>query len=387
MANQGYTHRIIKKGSEEGRSFEDYGSLHRYASFHGSKKFREYIANCTPTVTDGGGTAKAVASSTAVSDKGKTELTLVLAADTDDVEYDGQSVIIYYQNAAGDSKAASAAYNVANSTTEVAFTDLATGLVAVADFYCFDQDKYGVGTCVISSVVAQAGDNICIGITGLVAGIADPEICFAHINAAKDVPLLADIYGVGSIWGEREADDTDDDALVSSIIYLTPAGKLKEATCTNTTTHTTIIRYVDENGAYVGDFYRVRILETTQNLVKAHHVCDHDGATHYAVIEALSHVSCHTSYFACKESDCESYLGMIYCGWSITTDTCTIKITYTPYGDTIGHVRQRIFKLSQFIQINERLAPATEVTMTIQDSGVAAGLCTVEALYIDVSLL
>jgi len=382
MANQGFTHQI-KNNGDGGRSFEDYSSLHKYASRNGSKKFREYMANCQPTATDGAGTPKAVASSTAVTQIGKTELTLVLAADTDDIAYDFESVIVHYITAAGVKKTCSAAYNVANSTTEVAFTDINTGLIAVIDFYCFNQEDYADGLCVVSSIAAEAGDNICIGITGVVAGIADAEICFAHINTLKTSPLLADIYGVGSIYGERESDDAADDDLEQELYYVTPWGDIKEAFCTNTTTHTDIIRYVDENGVFVCDFYHIRELETTQTLVKAHHLCNDDGTKHHAVIEALAHTSCHTSFYALG-SDKESYIGKIYVGWSINNNTVTIKVTYTPYGDATPHTRIRT--LSYFdsgIDINERLAPLSLVTMTIEDGG-AAGIATIEAMYLDV---
>jgi hypothetical protein len=279
MANQGSTHKILQRTGES-RSFESYEALHKYCNHNGSKHYREYTHNCTPTATDGAGTVKAVASSTDVTNKGTpTGLTIVAACDADTAANRAMNVYIKYISILGAKKEAQCTLG-ANATTETALT---VSGVAVTDFLCFNQEDYGpvsgaatYGSCVTCSVALGAVTNLCIGVTGVVAGIADPDICYAHINTTKVYPLLADIYGVGSIWGEREADTEGDDGLVDTIEYATFYGAVKTATCTTTTTHTAIIRYIDASGCYVGDFFRVRTLSTTAALVKAHHVCDHD---------------------------------------------------------------------------------------------------------------
>ena len=216
MAKQGNVHRILSR-DDESRSFESYESLHKYCNRNGSKKFREYLNNCMPTATDAAGTAKAVASSTAVTNKGSTPLTLICACDADTPANRAMRVDIHYYTITKVKKDAYAT-TAGNATNEVAFHDAETGLVAVTDFYCFNQDDYGpvvaattYGYCVKAAVAIGAVTNLCIGVAGAVAGIADPEICFAHVNTNKVYPLLADVYGVGQIWGERQADDVGDD--------------------------------------------------------------------------------------------------------------------------------------------------------------------------------
>ena len=390
MVNQGFSKQILQRGTEEGRSFEDYQSLHKYCSQKGSKTFREYIANCAPTTTDGGGTAKAIASSTAVTNKGKAETELWGACDADTAANRLMKATVHYFDADGNKHNAKITLGAAADTV-TQFVDAETGLIGVSDFYCFNQEDYGkdslaptYGKCIETEVAIGAATNFIVGIqAGLIAGIADPEIAFAHINTTKVNPLLADIYGVGSIWGEREADDTSDDSLVTTITYNTPwSSELKTATCTNTTTHTAIIRYVDADGTYVGNFYRVRNLITTKILIKAHHVVDHDGATHYAVIEALNNISCHTSFYS-MSADIESYIGYVKAGWSTLTDVAIIKISYVPFGSTIAVVKQRTFEFNIDIQINERLAPNTPVSLTIEDGAVGAGLVDVDITYIE----
>jgi len=386
MANQGSTHKILQRTGES-RSFESYESLHKYCSHYGSKHYREFTANILVGATDGAGTAKAVASSTAVTEKGKTELTLVAASDVHDDALNNAIITVYYYTSAGVKYTATATLTSGATDTEVAFTKTVAG-TAVTDFYCFNQDDHGpvvgavtYGSAVVSSAVSAAR-NICVGITGLVAGIADPELCYAHINATKYYPLLADIYGQGQIWGEREADTAGDDTAVTTLEYITPWGEVKTATCTNTTTHSDIIRYIDADTTQVGDYYRTRTLTISFAPTKAHHVCDHDGATHYAVIEAAANCSCHVTYTALA-SAIECHIGEIHAGWSSLTGLCTLKLTYTPFGTSLEQTRTWQFYHDQVIKINERLAALTDVAMTVADDTGDAGIANVDVCYIE----
>jgi hypothetical protein len=388
MAIQGATKRILNAGTEEGRSFESFESLHKFCNRNGSKKMREYLANCTPTATDAAGTAKAVASSTAVANKSVATKTLVAACDADTPAMRAMHIHVMYFNTSGVKKEAHCTLG-ANATTETAFTDVTTG-TAVTDFYCFNTDDYGsissaptYASCIVAGVALGAVTNLCVGITGLVAGIADPDICFGHVNTTKVYPLLADLYGQGHIWEEREADDVADDSLVQTITYLTPWGELKTATVTTTATHTDIIRFIKADLSYVSDFYRIRTYESTQAFVKAHHICDHDGATHYAVIEALAMLSCHTSFMAIGEAYGQSFIGEVEMGASSLTGLTTVKITYTPFGSAIAITITRQFYHNNTWKVNQRLAPLSNVSMTVQDDTGDLTILTAEVPYVE----
>lgn len=397
MATSGFGMRILQ-GSGEGRSFESYESLHKFVNRNGTKHAREYL-NVVNSLASGGAGADIVVQSdtTATTDKAAGGATLVLASDTNDNAYDGQTVTVYYISSTdGSSKACRATFNAADSTTEVAFTDLATGLVPVTDFECFDVKNYGpvsgaatYSSAVYCSVAVQAGDNVCIGITGLVAGIADPDICYAHINATKQYPLITDCYGVGNVFGARESDAAGDDDNTQTLVYLTKWGEEKTATQANTATHTDIIQYVDADGDYVNDFYRVRTLESDGLLTKAHHLCDWDNATQYAVIEAVQSQMSNTNYMALGSAYGESYIGEIVCGWSIITDTVTVTVIFQPYGSPYLQIMKRTLggagkgPASEVIPINMRLEPCSVVQIQIADGAVASGLFNCSAYMLD----
>lgn len=300
-----------------------------------------------------------------ISQKGKTELTLVMASDTDDNAYDTKTVTIHYRTAAGTAKTAVATFNAANSTTEVAFVP------AVTDFYCWDLISYTAATVIVSSVAVQAGDNVYIGTTGLTA-----EIRYATIAAAATYPVHTTLFGVGHIWGAEETNTAGDVGKVITLSYYTPWGLVRTASFTLAADTTTIQRLVNtDTSLVVCDFYRLRSMTTTAAAGK--YICiAHDADklagtaaldTFYGVIEEGYHESMHTAYLSRYNCDC--WLSMICCNNAVATNIDTyLKLTYTPYGDTVAHVcmialsNNNVSKIEPMLQ----LAEATDVKFEIK---------------------
>ncbi|MCJ7481515.1 MAG: hypothetical protein MUO31_00965 [Thermodesulfovibrionales bacterium] len=302
---------------------------------------------------------------------GKGGLTLVMACDVNDNAYDTHTVYIRYITTTGTKGYCYATYDPTATTTEVAFVDVATGLVAVTDFYMPDTETYGV-LAVISSVAVQAGDNVCIGITGCVAGIADPNLTYIKILAAATSPTLANCHGVGSLWGRGEADSNDGDGTILTLDYITPWGTIVEgATCTINTTTTTAVKFFKSDGVnYVMDYYRTRHLETdTAGTANVHswQIGDFDFAAIYGVIEELLYVSAHTRYMAPAATERTAWFGRLK-GTNGTAIVTALAITLTPIGEhvvTLSYVipYPEIFNIE--LPFACPLEPLSEVTITI----------------------
>lgn len=353
------------------KPYSDYMSLKRYLE----QQYGSDLIRLHDTKISQAGTAGAVeleeASSETIAQIGKTELTLVLAADTNDNAYDSETVTVHYLDADGDSHEAIATYTEADSTTEVAFYDAETGLVAVTDFYCFDP-AYGT-LAVVSSVAAQTGDNICIGITGLVAGIADPTLCYAVIAAAATSPVAAKMFGVGSLWGTTKTNQADV-GYIETLEYITPWGEIKSANYTvpadgSMPTHFSSLVHT---GYYVSDFYRMRDLSLDHTSLDEMLLVSYDEATVYGVIPVGADHAVFTRYMV--PADAEAYLAKM-CGFVAVNVDLTLVVTYTPYGKVTA-VAQSFYlpQLNPFdVEPLIQLEPLTEVSMTI--IGNTANLC------------
>lgn len=309
-----------------------------------------------------------------IADIGSTELTLILASDTNDNAYDTKYVIVYYLTAAGVAKTCKAVFNTADSTTEVAFTDLATGLVAVTDFYCFDP-SYGV-LAVVSNVAVQAGDNVVIGITGAVAGIADPETCYAHINAAATSPLAADMYGVGSIWGS-EAANQDDTGYIATIEYVTPWGEIKLGTWTFPADSSAVTRFVSvtHSGLYVNDFYRRRDFSMDHAAIDECRISNVGKTAIYAAIDIGKSTETFTRHWvprAAEVSRC--WIGKLKLLYPTLSEYCTVTIAFT---NEDGAADTYVKTIVGHEPIDEDLCipvePNTQITTTVVDDAATGG--------------
>jgi hypothetical protein len=354
--------------------FSDYTSLKKYMEHkYGSNAMRLNETEIGQT-----GTAGAVElednDGIAIGQIGKTEVTLILASDTDDNAYDDQTATVYYLDADGAQHSVTATFNT-TSTTEVA---------VCSDFYCFDP-AYGVNAVVLS-VAVQAGDNVYIGTTGVVA---DPTKAYATILAAATSPTAANIRGVGSLYGRTHTNHNDGDGAILYIEYSTPWGTIGYGICTiDTTNGTTEIRFFRATAStttilndtlttstiYVDDYYRTRRLWTNQVPTSNTHeflitdaACDNvdgSGGDVYGVIKEGAIDEIFTRHFVLAGS--ETYLAYIKGNVATNTDI-TLAITYTPYGQSVSKTKSFIIPDDTCFALPLRwqLAPLTDISFTI----------------------
>lgn len=326
---------IGKVGIGNAPYFEDEASLKQW--IRKQEKYESEITTLVRSIINQAGTGSEVElaekGGLTLSLKGKTEISLKLACDTNDNAYDTKTVTGHYFTSAGVAKTFTATYNATDTTTEVA---------CCSDFYCWDLINYTAATVLVSSVAVQAGDAVYLGTTGMVA---NAELRYATIAAAATYPVHTTLFGVGHIYGAEESNTAGDVGKVITLTYYTSWGLIRTASITLAADTTTIQRFVNtDTSLVVTDFYRVRTITTTANLGK--YVCiavDADKLvgtaaldTYYGVIEEGYHESMHTAYFGRYNSDV--WLTQICCNNSVASAIDTyIKITYTPYGDTIAH--------------------------------------------------
>jgi hypothetical protein len=320
-----------------------------------------------------------------IADIGSTELTLILASDTNDNAYDTKYVIVYYLTAAGVAKTCKAVFNTADSTTEVAFTDLATGLVAVTDFYCFDP-SYGV-LAVVSNVAVQAGDNVVIGITGAVAGIADPETCYAHINAGQTTPLAADMYGVGSIWGSTAANQ-DDAGYIGTLEYVTPWGQIKSGTWTIPADGSVATRFVSvtDSGLYVNDFYRRRDFKLDNPALDESRISNVGKSAIYAAIDIGKSTETFTRYYAPYSTQLyRAWIGRIELTYPTISEYCNVTISFTNEdGCADTYVKTVVGHSPVIEELCIPIEPNSEVTFTVVDDAATGGTLDFETEILEV---
>lgn len=303
-----------------------------------------------------------------IADPGKTELTILLACDTNDNAYDGHYVTGHYITSAGVKTDFTALYDSTATTTEVAIC---------ADFYCWNLEDYTPATVLVSSVAVQAGDNVYIGTTGMVAGA---EKRYATIAAAATYPAAATLFGVGNVFGAEEADTAGDVGKVITWTYVTPWGTLKEAHFTLAATTTDIVRLDDTTTGYpVMDFYRKRKGKTTAAVGKYVAIAiDADKVvgtvvldTFYGVIEEGNFESIHSAFFT-QKSPRHAYVGKIEFEKSDATTVITVVMTCTYLGDPASHTETWAFNTSQATwDIHRELEPLTECSFTIADDNAA----------------
>lgn len=363
---------IAKVGIGAAPYFEDESSLKQWIRKNNSYKAEETILHRTIINQAGTGSEVELAEKggLTLSQKGKAELTLVMCSDTDDNAYDTKTLTGHYFDADGVPQTFTATFNAANSTTEVA---------CCSDFYCWDLINYTAATVLVCSVAVQAGDNVYVGTTGMVA---NAEIRYATIAAAATYPVHTTLFGVGHIYGAEETNTAGDVGKVITLTYLTPWGLIRTASITLAADTTTIKRFVNtDTSLVVTDFYRVRTITTTANLGK--YVCIATDAdklagtaaldTYYGVIEEGYHESMHTAYFGPEDRDV--WLTQIYCNNAVATNIDTyLKLTYTPYGDTIAHVciialsNNNVSKIEPMLQLARNTDVKFEIKGNLSDN-------------------
>jgi hypothetical protein len=320
-----------------------------------------------------------------IADAGKTNLTCLIACDTNDDAYDGYGCHIRYYTSAGVKKNIYVAFNTANTTTEVA---------ACTDFYCWNLDDFTPATCFLCTKAVEAGDNVYFGLTTIVAAA---EKRYATIAAAATGPLVATLFGVGNVFGKEETDTAGDVGLVITVPYWTPWGAPKTAHFTLAATTTNIVRLDDTtSGYFTMDFYRRRAPISTTALAGKYIAIGIDADkvvgtatldTWYGVIEEGNYCSVHTRIMAMGTVYGKTYLGEICADNSNSAKLLTLQVTFTPYGKTIAETRKQNFfgNTPGCIRINELLAPLSEVTIKIADDAATPVDANVTSKWIEVT--
>lgn len=355
-----------------GRTYQSYESLMmKLHAKWGSNEVDEWsvhhkqlTADAAAEVSNKGTTPESIAL------KGNTPITLVIASNTDDNAYDTKTVTIHYLDVNGVAQKSVATYDPDNTTTEVAF------IPAVTDFYCWDP-AYGL-QAVVSSVAVQAGDTVCIGATGCVAGIADPDIAFCTIVAGRTYPTATTMWGVGDI-SEDTAANAADDTITGVLTYLTPWGQLKHGTWTIPADSSASVRLISTEDTatagttiYVGDYYRTRTCILSAAAIDEIRLGNDDATVIYGVIDIGNRESVHSRFMALGTAYGQSYFGEIYVTFPSVADVCTVAVTYTPKGDM-----ERTVSFDSFLAVNPyklypiQLEPLSDFSVTIEDGNVA----------------
>jgi hypothetical protein len=195
----------------------------------------------------------------------------------------------------------------------------------------------------------------------------------AVILAAATSPTLANLHGVGNIWGRGETNHNDVDGAILTLDYITPWGEVMEgATCTiNTTDGTTEVRFIKADGVTrVQDYYRTRKLTTniagTANS-HAFFITTYNGDAIYGVIEELLYTSVHTRYMVPAASVAKAWIGKLEI--SNGTAAVTLTMTATPK-DAAGAIAFTFTIPYPFLgtidlPIPHELEPLSEVYFTI----------------------
>jgi len=362
MVQLGASRQILQDGTN-GRSFETYESLHKFVNRNGTKRVREYKNSCKQLST-GSAIEVSVKAAQTIDTAGSTGLTIVGAFSADNAIYRNYTDIatLIYKSNTGTLKTATLSTG-ANATTEVAFKIAG---VAVTDFY--------IAISLVLAINTAAGETFGMGTTGV--------LTYAVVQAEADESVAADLHGVGDVYLWDSANTAGDRGLIFTLIYATPWGEEKTALATLASTATNAIRFAI-SGVYVGDYFRTKALYTTTVVGTYCAIGVVGKGTIYGVVEAAYWGSVHTRFMALA-STYESYLGKVIVSFPILDGALTIAITYTPYGSTqsITESRDVMGLVPSTIEINERLQPLTDVSMTIVDAA-TAGNANIECYCLD----
>lgn len=363
-----------------GQAYENYESLHKYLRHINGDKAREVISqyqqlttNSAVEVSEKGGLS--------ISDKTKTELTIVFALSADDNDYDTQNLTGHYITSNGTKKDFTAAVDETASTTEVAIC---------SDFYCWNLEDYTAATVLVFSRAVKAGHALYVGTTGMVA---NAELRIATIAAAATYPVITTLYGAGDVYGLEESNTAGDVGKVITLEYCTPWGAIKEASFTLAANTTTIVRLTDTTtGLVCVDFYRVRRMSTTA-VVGKYVAIGYDADkrvgtvaidTFYGVIEEANWISVHSRYMVPASDEALAYIGEIVATFPSVADIITITVIFTPKGAVASSTITKDIFVSGKIELPFQLEPLSEVTIKVNDGNVAHANANITSKIIEV---
>ena len=293
---------------------------------------------------------------------GKTELALKVLSSAADAGLEHAVITAHYLDQDLVAHTATIADAVADMSVAVDFD------TPVIDFYCWDIENYGAN-CFTSSLAVGAAKTLTADVGG---------VPYAEIAAAGTSGAALKYFGVGTVWGRSEANHNDGDGAVLTLNYTNPIGEVIEgATCTiNTTDGTTEVPFM--NGSYpVQDYYRTRTLTTNQIGTSNTHafiMCDRDcanvdgsGNDIWGIIEEGYSGSVHTLYFVPLDRD--AWITEICISNTVATNIVSyIKMTYTPYGETISQICKIDVPNNETSKINVmmKLAELTDLSFTFK---------------------
>jgi len=360
------------------RGYEDFLSMKKNLKHYGGNKVKEIIFDrnqTTPTsatavdLEEKGGLT--------ITDKGKTELAIFLAMDTNDNAYDGAYVTGHYFDSDGAKHDFVGYVNTTDSTTEVALP---------IDFYCWNLEDYTAETVLVFSMEVQSGENLYIGTTGM---LADAELRLATIAGEATYPVITTLFGVGDVYGLEETDTAGDVGKVITLKYWTPWGKLKEAKFTLAANTTTIVRLTDTTtGLVTVDFYRRYSMKTTATVGKYVAIgfdADKRAGTvaidvFYGVIEEGYWMSMHSKLFVPGVAYGKLFLGKVRINGSVDGKLGILEITYQPK-DSAASITTRLITLGSGFAEKEfafELEPLTEVSFKCADDAATPTILTAE---------
>ena len=368
------------------RGYEDYVSLKKNLKhqYKGTQVIEHIVHRKQTTPTSTTSVEFEEKGGLTISDKTSTELTIVVACDTNDNAYDGYGITGHYFTAAGVASTFTVVYDTTATTTEVA---------CAADFYCWNLRDYTPATVLVSSIAVQAGDNVYVGTTGMVAGA---EKRLATIVATATYPVVTTLFGAGDVYGLEETNTGGDVGLVITASYFTPWGVEYEGNFTLAANTTTIVRITDSTTGYpVLDFYRRHDITTTA-LVGKYVAIGYDTDKRvgtvaidvfYGVIEEANYMSVHSRHFAPSAATGRLFVGQFDVTNSNVLKIATIEVYFTPKGESLSTmISWDIAGGHQLLPMTVELEPATDFTVKIADDGATPVNVTMTCYLLEVEL-
>lgn len=358
--------------------YEDYASLKKYIGSNMGRKYDHAILNRFSFTQDGTGSEVEISEKggLTITDKGKTELTIVGAMSANDDDYDDAIATLVYKDADGDEHTATCIINTTDSTTETAFNDLATGLVPVTDYY--------EPVSLSLSVPVKSGHTFGMGTTGV--------LTYGVIREGETSAVDEDMLGVGTVYARYSNDDASYQGEVMYVSYINNLGEIEygyfHTDKTDATTEVklykgildstgftnsdwnipNIITHVTPTTIPVRNFWRLRTLDISVTPGSGHYfvICNSDMSEIYNVVEEGNYESYHSRYTV--PTDCESWVTHIAISQSVITSVVSyVTIYYTPLGETHEHkviLSVANNAISQFDPVIP-IKPGTEVKFTI----------------------
>jgi hypothetical protein len=235
-------------------------------------------------------------------------------------------------------------------TTSVAFVP------AVADFYCWDTQNYTPSTCCVSNYEIIAGDTLLVHTSG------DEGTVWATISAGALIPTDAQLFSVGTVYGD-EAADTTHAGPIATMAYWTPWGQLRTAHMTYPLASNTATRFDDTTTGYlVQDFYRRYTLTLDTVAADEFYITNAAKNAWYDGISVGNFESVHTRITAYGSDYGKSYVGDILITIPSIGDVFTLTVVYTPKGRSYPETVSWDVFATALIPFAFELEPLSEVT-------------------------